>query len=314
MITLIYDLETSGFSPMPMFSKYHKILQICAMRLDTEKVFTSFVDPGMKAIPAWSSAIHKITIEDVRGKGTIQQVIKSMFKELEIDPEEQGVEMIAHNNNLFDELVLRKEMADELPRTVKFWDTLPFMRRAYPKLVSYNLTSLYQHFYNTAFKNAHRADADVFALAKIYKEHVRDKRELCAIDPHEHILRDCLVDIHMIGEYRAQLIAVNLGLGTVREVREFFKTKNDKRYLDTFLVQVVKMRNVTQRMFVIAHILEMKPSDPQLRQYVSDEQDEDDDTLDPVDYYVKYRYFVGEKPTRIHRYHRGLFMIKNQES
>ena len=86
------------------------------------------------------------------------------------------VEMIAHNNTNFDQLILMKEYkhVDErfLPSNVVFWDTLPFLRDMYPTEKSFSLPILYESFYKDKFVNAHRADADVKALIRIYVDKI----------------------------------------------------------------------------------------------------------------------------------------------
>jgi DNA polymerase III epsilon subunit-like protein len=312
MITVIYDLETSGFAKMPMFSKYHKILQICALRVDTGKVFTSYVNPSMIDLPPKSTAIHRITIDDVKNADTFDVVMCKLIKTLELEQNET-VEFIAHNNNLFDELILRKEMdLDSLPVKITFWDTLPFLRMAYPKIRSYRLTDLYKHFYNTMFKNAHDAQSDVIALTKIYVDHIVPLRGN-VVDKHESLRNECLVSIHMIGPWRASLIIKELGLETVNQLSVYFSAMVliDPLSLDKFLKDKLNIQCVTQRMFVAAHVLKINVSSKELLKHISTICKSD--TIDPVDYYIKYRYFVNKPAPNPWLYQRGLFMIKNAD-
>lgn len=306
-IVVIYDLETSGFAPFPTMSPRHKILQICAYRIDTKKAFDAYVNPHMKDIPPQSTAIHRISYDKVKDCKDIEGVMDDLMNQLDI--KDKPVEFVAHNNNLFDELVLKKELKC-IPSNITFWDTLPFLRKAYPKLASYKLERLHKYFYNTDLKDAHNAIADVLALAKIYTDHIEPIRKNEKIDPHEAIRKDCLVDIHMVGDWRAILIVEALGLETVSQIRTYFQTKVhiDRYCIDKFLIDNVPHCAANQRIFIIAHIMEMQPCDPRVLQYIRPISNTGD-CLDPVDYYVKYRYFLNKKPKRRHLYEKGLMML-----
>lgn len=310
-IVVIYDLETSGFAPFPTMSPRHKILQICACRIDNGKTFDSYVNPGMHDIPPQSTAIHRITKDKVENCKDIAGVIEEMIDTLDL--RDQDVELIAHNNDFFDELVLKKEFKG-LPPGFTFWDTLPFLRKAYPKLASYKLERLHKYFYNSDLKDAHNAIADVLALARIYKDHIAPLREQYSKeDPYKSIRENCLVNIHMVGDWRAILIVEALGLETVSQLQAYFKTLVvvDRYAIDRFLVDNIPKCAVNQRIFIIAHILDMKPCDPRVLYYVKPLSNTGG-CLDPVDYYVKYRYFLNRKPKRRHLYEKGMMMIKNQ--
>lgn len=312
--TVIYDLETSGFSPMPMFSKYHRVLQIAALCIETGKVFTSFVNPGMVDVPLPSSAIHNIHYCDVSDAKPFDQVMNDLFTELDIHGHD--TEFIAHNNNLFDELILKKELGNnhELLERVTFWDTLPFLRKQYPNLISYNLSRLYKHFYNTEFKDAHRADADVYALYKIYTEHVMPFRKQEQFTREDEIRADCLTSIHMIGDYRAKLIYQTSGLETVSQMKAYYMAMilEDPYCLDEYLESEIKMKNITQRIFVIAHVLELSPHGTEIKQYIRHKIHPS--ILDAVDYYVYHRYVLNQKPKRPHLYSKGLFQVSKNLS
>jgi DNA polymerase III epsilon subunit-like protein len=307
--TVIYDLETSGFSPMPTFSEHHRVLQIAAICLETGKVFASFVNPGMADIPIPSSAIHNIHYSDVVNAQPLEQVMNELFMVLELWG--QDIEFIAHNNNLFDELILKKELGEnhKLLAGVKFWDTLPFIRQKYPGLLSYNLGRLYKHFYKTEFKSAHRADADVNALSKIYTDHVMPFRALETTTRVDEIRADCLTSIHMIGDYRAKLIFETSGHETVSQIKAYYgaAVQENPYCLDEYLENEIKMKNITQRMFVISNILELKPYGTEIKRYIRHKIHPN--ILDAVDYYVYYRYVLNQKPKRMHLYFKGMYQV-----
>ena len=310
MIQVIYDLETNGFNGMPLFSKFHRILQICALRLDTKRVFSSFVNPLMEEIPAKSTAIHNITLKDVYAVPPIEKVFKLLLQELEIC-EDDKVEFIAHNNSRFDEIILKKEV--KVSTNFTFWDSLPFLKQNF-NLRSYTLESVHKHFYHCGFKNAHRADADVFALAKIYQDHLLPIRSTKPLTVCK-IKQNCLTDIYMIGAYRARLIIENIHLDTVQKLKTYFKCQVniEPKALDTFLQTKIKIQDVTQRMFVISQVLDIYPYDESLKEFMNVEKDSD--VLNHADFYIKYRYGLAKRPTSEDemKYQKGLFEIKNKQ-
>ena len=308
--TLIYDLETSGFCPLPLTSKYHNVLQICAHCVETGETFTSFVKPQLAMVPTQSEAIHKISDDCVRDADDFTTVVNKMFETLGCNLEMDIIEMIAHNNDKFDEVLFRSLYANTLPETVTFWDTLPFLRLKYPKLTSYNLGKVYFHFYNTNFQNAHRADADVFALARIYKEKIQPFRKTFQRDEDvERIVKECLTSIHYIGPYRAELITKCTGAETVSQFEVFAKNAVARSLfaLDVLLQDEIQMRNVQHRIFVIEEVLGVTNG----RDYV---KCIDGDCLDDVDYYCKFRYALAKRAPRYHLYHKGLMRTHHKES
>ena len=88
-LTIIYDLETSGFCPMPMFSNYHKVVQICALCVETGQIFEEFVNPGFKGgVPLPSTAIHNISTEEVENAPPIDMVLERMYRFFRFDKDE----------------------------------------------------------------------------------------------------------------------------------------------------------------------------------------------------------------------------------
>ena len=171
---LIYDLETSAFYPISMSSDTNRVIQISAVCVETGDEFAAFVNPGIK-IPPESSAIHRITNSDVKDAEPFQSVVERMFQFFG-GLDKFQFEMIAHNNNYFDEVMFRREYQGSLPSNITFWDTLPFLRKQFPGLRSYSLGRLHEHFYSEELTDAHRADTDARALRRIYRDFVKEKR------------------------------------------------------------------------------------------------------------------------------------------
>lgn len=310
-ITIIWDLETTGFCPMPLLSKYHRVIQICAQCIETGQMFDEFVDPCfVGGIPPASSAIHKIFNSDISNALPINDVIRRMvsffsFGDYDI------VEMIAHNSTYFDEIILKKEdtMAS-LPSNVVFWDTLPWCRENFPTMTSYSLGDLYKAFYKVDFENAHRATADVTALKRIYVDHIKTKREipLTVLDiKRQEVLRECITSIRFMGPWRATLCYKKAKIETVSQLISFAAKKImvHKKAFDMWLRDEIGIWNVSQRLFVISRVVGIPPWKEELREYIVGEGD----CIDCVDYYIKYRYVLSTTPPNHCLYNRGLMNI-----
>lgn len=318
-ITIIYDLETSGFKCMPMFSRYHKVLQISALCIETNEVFNSFVNPSFKGdIPPCSVAIHNIKKSDVENADTIDTVLRKMYQFFKFNDYAE-VELIAHNNKYFDELIIMKEYknvgVDEVPANTSFWDTLPWMRVNFPGLASYNLGDLYRYFFGRDFNNAHRADADVEALAEIYKTIVKPRRVFGAMTEEEIMFKlvydECLTSIRYLGPYRANLCYYADKIQTVSQLKAFAKAfllRGERLGFDSWLKEKIRVKNITHRMFIIAHVYEIPIWFDEIFQFVSVDHS-DEDCLNETDYYVKYRYVLDKKAPNHQVYHRGLIKM-----
>ncbi len=316
-LTIIFDLETTGFAPMPMYSKYHRVIQICAMCLETNAFFAEFVDAGLE-IPKASTSTHNIHTRDIQRAADTPSVMRRMYKFFNFDAYEE-VYMIAHNCRWFDQPVLLKEyynLGDNeyVPTNVIFKDTLPWFRKKYVGLrTGFSLGALHKHFFGVEIKNAHRADADVKALAKLYNEIVIPKGGLNIVDENQAILDECLTSLYYIGKHRAIQFFDLLGIQTVSQLRTYFKTitLSDPTALDDFLIDKMNVRNITHRMNIITQILEIPAFTSEIRSYLNTYVP-DVDCLDCVDYFVKYRYFLNEKAPNQCYYQRGLMAVKNK--
>lgn len=310
-LRVIYDLETSGFNPMPLLSDYHHILQIAALNLDTGETFISFVKPKYQnfSIPPQSTNIHKITDEDIADADDIYTVINKLASSFRFGDYDE-IEFIAHNNDNFDKIVLLKFIHNKLDITkYTFWDTLQFLRWKYPEIDSYNLGALYKRFFRKDFENAHRADADVYALADIYRLKIKPFRLEDSVRP---ISIECITNIRFLGSYRARIFYENFNVCTVTQLKDFalsFLVRGERTGFDKVLRSVVGMSNATQRMFVISKVYDKEIwKVDELKAFL--DREGDDDTIDAVDYCVKYKYFLKSSPPCKHLYYKGLYKIK----
>ena len=301
-----------------MFSNYHKVVQICALCVETGQIFEEFVNPGFKGgVPLPSTAIHNISTEEVENAPPIDMVLERMYRFFRFDKYET-VEMIAHNNKYFDELMLMKEYKTVendryLPDNVVFWDTLPWIRINYPDFKSYSLGDLYRVFYKKELENAHRADADVKALKEIYVDFVLPLKvdELTEEEIIKKAVYDnCLTNVRFLGPWRALQCYKEAKIETVAQLVQFAQdiiSRGDLKAFDKWLRDKIGVWNITQRFFIISKILDIPPWFDDIRQFIDIISDED--CLDAVDYYVKYRYVLNEKAPNQCLYNRGLMNV-----
>jgi len=306
-LTIIFDLETSGFRGLPLFSEFNRIVQICAVDCNNEnRIFNSFVNPGGQ-IPPFSSQIHGIYDNDVVEALTITSVLEDFENFFEIFKYE-SVELIAHNATWFDEPILRKEYYRAkrvFPNNITFFDTLPFFRKQYPGIEKYSLNHLHKHFFGKDIENAHRADADVGALMKLYHYFVRDKRK----KPLYLTCTNCLTELYYIGPERAYIIIRSLKCETVNEIKQFWVTKACK--VDHYIQNVLKVNDITQRMIIASQFLDLNVTSPELKKHLTLTV-KDDQCLNETDYYIKFKYYNKSRLTKLNKltFQKGLLRLK----
>lgn len=328
--TIVFDLETTGFCPMPLMSPYHKVVQISAKFLEEDMFFDSFVNPEQEISPK-SVSIHNISNEDVMNAEPIDKVVERMWKEFGLS-EYEKVLMIAHNCDNFDKIIFLKECKSFIKRDqVEFWDTLPWLREHIGHVIRntstitskkvpdvFKLEFLYKFFFNEPLENAHRSDADVRALSRIYLEFIKPfLNEVYEDEQRKSIAQEVVTNIRFLGEWRAKLLFDKLKVYTVSQLKTYFKIKCEEKsplYLDNFLLKELGIKNVTQRMIVIKQILDVDIWDPEVKDKHVKKSFQIEDCCDNVDYYVKYKYKLRSKPNVTCRYERGLMAIKNKES
>jgi DNA polymerase III epsilon subunit-like protein len=322
-ITIIYDLETTGFKCMPMFSRYHKVIQICAHCIETDTLFDAFVDPGFDGdIPYHSTRVNNIKRSDVVGADKIDVVLRNMYNFFDFN-KYATVELIAHNNDKFDHPVIMKEYkslcVDEVPTNVVFWDTLPWFRSYYPKLEKYDLESLHIHFFMEKIDNAHRADADVAALSRLYVEAVAPHRTIGHMSEEDllfdMVYRECLTSINSIGPGRAFYLYNEEKMETVSDLMTFAKSfllRGDKTGFDRFLKEKIRIGNVTARMNVISRVYELPIWFDEIFDFMTIDR-AGEDCIDETDYFVKYRYVLNKRAPNQQVYQRGLIRMYNRD-
>ena len=298
--TIIYDLETTGAVGFLMWSGCHQILQIAAYCIETQECFESLILPkGIKEIPPQSSDIHHIYEP---GQNSMEDVWDDL---LELFGKENEFVFVAHNNNGFDEPMLRRHVV--IPDNITFFDSLPWLRTNLPDKESYCLGDLYKNLFNEELDGAHNALVDVKALARIYETNILPNlRNSKSEDPKiKRIRENVLTSVKYLGPYRSMLIC-RAGFDSVSNLYEHFIDKGNQ--FDKFLYSVVKVKDLSHRRSIIAEVLNLKVYDDNEMSNFMVKLDND------IDYYIKHRYFTGlvenEKKDN-KRYNKGLFQLKN---
>lgn len=242
---ICYDLETTGCSLTQVDSKYNQIIQIAAKGLSSERTFNSYAKPSIY-IPSLSCSTHSIPNRFLKHKQPIKKVIQSFFKWVVQQRKrfkKQRVLLVAHNGNLFDEIVLRNHCTQFniiIPPSIIFTDTLPFFKLKYPKLRdhshegirTYNLSNLHMYFFGNYFQDAHNALNDVEALKQLF---------IKCVDCNDPDDIDALIDSHNADPMYLHEI---YGIGRDRYIRlcNYFGLCHDKRiHIEDFQMIISKL-------------------------------------------------------------------------
>ncbi len=199
MVTVIFDLETSGLNP------YHDdIIEIGAKVLNTDNSFQCLVKPKSgRPVSQKITEITTISNRLLRAEGKDWLSAYSEFYNWLIEAIQftQNVSIVSHNGDTFD-FVFFKRMMKELNESgtdtskinldaIHFQDTLPLSKRLYPNRSYYNQPALAKMF-NIMVINAHRAMGDVLVLEQIYPELMKALESQIKCDPinNPSIVRD----------------------------------------------------------------------------------------------------------------------------
>lgn len=179
---VFFDLESNGFCYIRKYSFRHNIIQIGAVD-EYGNEFNKLVKPN-HPINELSTKCHGLTDSDINDASDLSSVwnnflLKCVF--LNIDGEldfEQDVVFIAHNCYGFDMCLLIYDLNRHgitLPSNIHFFDTLVWFKNnlqleyTVNNPTPYSLSSLYFREFDSNFKNAHNAFADVTALFELFK-------------------------------------------------------------------------------------------------------------------------------------------------
>ncbi len=203
MRTLILDFETSGLNP------YHSdVIEIGAMILETGATFSSLIRPkSEKPLSERITQITGITNREIRRycrergwvKGCWYDGIAEFYGWLVEHLSENEVTVVSHNGTTFDFIILRRLLLELREggcdtfawdqQTIFYLDTLLFARRLLLNQEHFRQTTLCKRF-GIKVLVAHRALADVEALAQLY-------RKLLSLYKGEFDIRSLLRYIHL---------------------------------------------------------------------------------------------------------------------
>lgn len=155
----IIDIETSNNG-----RKYGEIVEISCVKVRNNEIVATFDEliKPTKPIDPWTQSIHHISNEMVRNKPSIKEVYPKLLDFVGDDL------LIGHNvhfdiNFIYD---YHQEL-NQPPLSNHFLDTLRLARRTLPKMSSYSLSNLSEHF---GFEpTTHRALEDCLATHRLYQ-------------------------------------------------------------------------------------------------------------------------------------------------
>ncbi|MBQ7059146.1 MAG: PolC-type DNA polymerase III [Firmicutes bacterium] len=197
---VVFDIETTGFN-----KETDSIIEIGAVKIRDERIidrFSHFVDPE-RPIPEHITKLTSITDEDVRGQGTIREVLPA-FLDWVCDSV-----LVAHNASFDTGFIANKNAKlGRAPMDLTIVDTLELARGLY-ELKRYTLDSVARHL-GVELKSHHRAVDDAECTAEIFLRMLEDLREkkitvLSQVNQyiHEHI------DVKKLRAHHAILLVKN---------------------------------------------------------------------------------------------------------
>ena len=182
MVTVIFDLETSGLNP------YHDdIIEIGAKILNSDNSFQCLIKPkSNRPLSQKITQITGITNKQLRTEGKSWENAYSEFYNwfIESTKDSENISVVSHNGDSFDFVFFKrvlKEMNENGTDTsnidinkIQFVDTLPdinkiLCKRSFPGRTYYSQPAIAKTF-NIMIVNAHRAMGDVIVLEQIYNQ------------------------------------------------------------------------------------------------------------------------------------------------
>lgn len=160
---VFFDLETTGINV-----NTDRIIEISIVKIypnGNEIQKTYRINPEMP-IPQKSTAIHKITDDDVKNCPTFKMVAKEIVALME------DSDLAGYNSNKFDipllaEEFIRADVDFDLKKR-NFVDVMNIFMRKEPR----NLAAAYRFYCNKEIENAHSANADTMATYEVFKAQV----------------------------------------------------------------------------------------------------------------------------------------------
>jgi DNA polymerase-3 subunit epsilon len=213
---IIFDLETTGLNLVT-----DRIVEISAMKVHpngSEDIKTRRINPGIP-IPAESTAIHKITDDDVKDCPTFDKIAKSLAAYME------GCDLAGYNLLKFDVPLLAEEFL-RAGLSVDFRkNKIIDVQNIFHKMEQRTLVAAYKFYCHKSLDNAHNAEADAKATYEILLSQLDVYPEL---QNDVKFLSEFSVNTHNF-DYANRIVAdknnepvFNFGKYKGRKVREVF--------------------------------------------------------------------------------------------
>lgn len=174
----IVDIETTGHSP----AKGDRMIQFAVVFVRDWKIqstFSTFLQPGKK-IPLFIQDLTNINDDDVKDAPVFEEVAQEIYEMLE------NCIFVAHNINFDLPFIQAEFKRTQFPAwRGKKMDTVELARLLFPTSYSYKLQDITLER-GILLKNAHRADDDAYATAKLFIECMKEIEKL-PIQTLEHI-------------------------------------------------------------------------------------------------------------------------------
>lgn len=157
---VFFDLETTGTN-----ITHDRIVEISMLKVfpnGKQEVKTKRINPEMP-IPPESTAIHKITDEDVKDAPTFRQIAKSLADQIE------GCDLAGFNSSRFDIPLLAEEFL-RVGLDVDFSKKkLIDVQIIFHKKEQRTLEAAYKFYCDRTLEDAHSAEADTLATFEVLK-------------------------------------------------------------------------------------------------------------------------------------------------
>ena len=159
---VVFDLETTGFSPMN-----NKIIEIGAVKIVDGRIadkFSSFVNP-QEPIPFRITQLTSITDEDVMGAPTIEEVLPQFLEFC------KDCVLVAHNASFDMGFIMENCKRLGYPQEFTYVDTVGIARVLLPNQAKHTLDAVAKTLH-ISLENHHRAVDDAGATAEIFEKFI----------------------------------------------------------------------------------------------------------------------------------------------
>lgn len=198
---VVFDIETTGFSPM-----YNKIIEIGAVKVSEGRIvdkFSTFVNPG-EPIPYRIEQLTGINDNMVMDSPAIEDILPE-FLEFSKD-----CVMVAHNADFDMSFIINEGKKLGINTEYTIVDTVALARMLLPQLNKYKLDTVAKAL-NVSLENHHRAVDDAGCTAEIFVKFIKQlkDRDIFALDGLNEMGESSVERIKKLPTHHAIIIATN---------------------------------------------------------------------------------------------------------